>query len=588
MGLIWLAGTPITFLFRNIDKRSILVFLIGFCTVSFITAAFYTRGQTSLWIFVLFAGLAVIFRNQKMPQFLRTPIPYIVMIFTPIIIFIIFCLKGFVWDAYPFFNSGRDHVYYANVSYFLAEMGKETIMYDWLPKPNAASTIPYHYTELWFNAVIARISGILHVHTFEFITVPILSILTVFTTFQLKSVSIPSWVWWIAVMGILFFSVSVFPGKGVPFYAEPKLLPLVILLLVQIELLRVRSFYLLFLSAGLYPVLNLSMLGFFPVFVLVGYIVAYQSKNLNNSLHFGVLAAFFLVICYFVFYRVTQGEFSVSLSSGMSLDFFREYYTSSAEHIKKALHFFIKYAYLAIRNYYFIWIPTLAYILFRGIGARKELSLLMLGSFGICILSGIPAAFTHPFVETGQVVLNSVFCVTFVMIIYFIKDVLSTSRLPFRVSLVGLLLVSTIVEVYGATSTKKLQGVLSPYSLNYLRDTQQKVYSDAVASRIVLRYLDPNDLKYAYELNNNIQPFGYYLYFLKDGWLIYTMNIDEINRSLMHDFPQKLHHMLYKFNFQYINVSYLEDENIGLCIHRRERELEEVKTDCDGLFKNIK
>ena len=55
----------------------------------------------------------------------------------PVLVYIVYWMLNINWEHFPFFYSGRDHVFYSAVSYFISDLGKETVLIDWVESSHA-------------------------------------------------------------------------------------------------------------------------------------------------------------------------------------------------------------------------------------------------------------------------------------------------------------------------------------------------------------------------------------------------------------------------------------------------------------------
>jgi hypothetical protein len=520
IAVCWGAGMPLRYFFKELKHTSPLVFLGGLSIISFLTACYFTHGATTLWILPLVLGAILLVKNRasvSLPQILINKIPFIFIVLIPLGFYLFFYLKAVVVDAYPFFISGRDHIFYSVVSSFLGEMKMESTMYDWILEPRKASPTPYHYLELWFNTFVSRSSGILHLHTFEFITIPVLySGLGYLFVGHSRLTKSDKYVPIAAFFSLMLLNLSFIPKAGPGFFAEPKLIPLIGLLLIQWELWKEKKIEILVLSLIFYPLFNLTSIfvaGGLSLLIFFGVLLG---RNFNKSHLICYLIWVGLLLGYFLFYAVFKGE--VAFNSGMSLSFFIDYYSSGFMHFKKAAHFFIKYLYL--------WV----------------------GHGFLILITALTAAITHPFAENSQIVLNYVYISTALGFIILITEIDWEAKPKYARMIKGVVFCSVLFVLVRPLFAKDSDNALA------LKQTFQdskllKESQNTSEAKFVARYLKPGDVVYAYELYNNIQPYGYYLYFMADHWVLYTMNNEIFTADSLMGLPKGFERISSSMNF---------------------------------------
>lgn len=91
-----------------------------------------------------------------------------------------YCFSFFVFNIRVFFESSSysnlhpDFSFYAGVSELLSTRGTESILIDAVID-GQKSFVFYHYFELWFNGMISSFSGVTHLNSLMFITLPLFS-----------------------------------------------------------------------------------------------------------------------------------------------------------------------------------------------------------------------------------------------------------------------------------------------------------------------------------------------------------------------------------------------------------------------------
>ena len=121
---------------------------------------------------------------------------------------------------YAMFNNGNiymDYVYYANVSKNLNLAGIETL--HPFPALDTALT-PYHYTELWLNALLANVFKINYVHSLLLLVYPLFFSLLLIKVYEFLRSQFTNK--WIVILLLLLFPVLTPPY---PFWLDVGILP---------------------------------------------------------------------------------------------------------------------------------------------------------------------------------------------------------------------------------------------------------------------------------------------------------------------------------------------------------------------------
>lgn len=211
--------------------------LIGTIVLSFFTGIFLSSGITFQWL-LLVVAIFLLFELNKDKSFtkinfkngftnfykLKLPFPFFILIGILLI---------FIWQIITHYqsltNSGvvqyKDLIFYADLSQNLVYNGNENqVLFanEWFSELNGIT--PYHYFELWINALVGSISGN-YLHSFIFITNSWFLILTwlgfsAIASRIRKSENVANLLIGFAGIWLLSFSGSLFSETGMWKYAD--------------------------------------------------------------------------------------------------------------------------------------------------------------------------------------------------------------------------------------------------------------------------------------------------------------------------------------------------------------------------------
>lgn len=549
--ICWLLGNICLFNFSNVGKKNPIVFIVGMVVLVTSTAVYFTSGITSLILLVFFLGASLFIGMSKMKiqEVFSFNMENSILLLTPFIIFISNYVQLISLESFPLINTGRDHVFYSTVSYFIAERGQETSMYDWLINPELIGSTPYHYFELWLNSFISRLGGVLHLHAFEFVCIPLLiySVFILVYTQLRKNVSRNKALFY--SLSIVFFINPTFIGLSEPtLILLPKLLLICIVMVIQYWFYTYGNYLSILYLMVTYMLLNLMLLPLsFAGFLILSIFYVFTNKIELKHLLYPSLVMIITIVSLLLFYRLFKG--SAELSAGIDLMYLLKYYCTDAEkifHLKKGLHFFVLYLIKPITGYPLIWIPCILFYFFRkSFNIQLSAAILMLFAF-----LSLGAAFIHPFTESSQIVTN--FLIPFSMLMHMalltnmLKSSTSNYSHVFIMAIIGILPYS--IKVSKSRPMGKVSGLFETTGEQYLNMKDDLIHTNTF---MVHRYVDTNDIEYAYDLYNCVQPWGYELYSFNDGWLIYTLNQKTIDYSKIIGVPSHLLYNITNSNWYY-------------------------------------
>ncbi|MAZ36381.1 MAG: hypothetical protein CL842_02895 [Crocinitomicaceae bacterium] len=546
-------GQSLRLFYPEIGKLNVSVIMMGLFLVVLGTASYYADFKTSMVFFFIFFLIGY-FLNRKLKvaaKELTSSIELKSLLILPFFVYFLTWLKLISLNSFPFYNTGRDHVFYSNVSNFISQTGLESFNLDWLLDLELIGVTPYHYIELWLNTAVANLTSILHLHAFDFITVPILySILAlVLYSYARNYLSfIEALLVTLVVVYLPDFSVII-EGARPYLISTPKLVPVVFVMMFQLFLFTRKRFLILLSLFSVYTVINLTLLPTSLVcFVVLGAYFLYMRYTTFKVIILAASINLSFCLMLLVFFFLLKGN--IEFSTGIDFNYLFEYYSTNINHVKKGIHFLVKYLGWPFQNYYLVWLGAM---IVGALFQSTRVKLFVITGLGFTVLFGlsIGASILHPYSESSQIVYNFIipFCTILALIalVEFFKCV-SNTKIQLSVKVVLVLLSSTYL--LKCMPLQPLNGIMSSYSLEFLNDVYNKV--DNTENKTVIRYIAKNDIKYAYDLSNNVQPWGYYLYFISDGWTIITINHDSIEKEKIVGVPKNdLDNIILKNWFDY-------------------------------------
>jgi hypothetical protein len=157
---------------KSFNFRVFFSLVLGYLFWVTTTAIFYTKGKTVLifipviFIFWFYENLNYL-KNQRIA--FRELLPSVIVLIKELWLvgafFLIFLVKHVISSG----EVNYDYLYYSNLSFFLKITGIEGGNLSSLFQPE-----PYHYGDLWLNALVSTVFKTNHYHTIIFITVPYL------------------------------------------------------------------------------------------------------------------------------------------------------------------------------------------------------------------------------------------------------------------------------------------------------------------------------------------------------------------------------------------------------------------------------
>lgn len=167
-------------LFKNIRGSNYFNLLIGTLTIVIPFALFKSDFLTVNTGFLIFPAVYFLFYWKSISlsnsRFFLADFRYISLI--PMLLassffFLIRAYMDFI-PGFGFFEHDTDIVYYSKISAYLRDKGIETSTVNYFEDKGP---VPYHYFELWLNALVSSVTGILSLKSFKLITIPFLQTL---------------------------------------------------------------------------------------------------------------------------------------------------------------------------------------------------------------------------------------------------------------------------------------------------------------------------------------------------------------------------------------------------------------------------
>ena len=182
-----------TYFSNNIFLNILFNIFISFLLISSLSAIISTKGQTFQW--VIFCSIVgwFIYANKKINQEIVSE-NNIIPVNNLSKILILSILSVFSFSFIYYINGVPknsmdvdvyyDLFYYSKISSKLLEVGVENPLVLLSSYLDINGTYLYHYTDLWFNGFICKITSLSETETLLFVTYPILLFLTLLGTFS--------------------------------------------------------------------------------------------------------------------------------------------------------------------------------------------------------------------------------------------------------------------------------------------------------------------------------------------------------------------------------------------------------------------
>ncbi len=186
--ILYLTGCLVTGLLgiriASVRARTFIRLMTGLITIVFLTALWFTKGQT-IMLGLLLPSLYILFEWRRSPgaklkgawTISREDLSALAKGMIPLLA--ILCFRFLFWNEHYglTINYYTDVVFYQKLSHYLDIMGRESISMEYFL---GGGPSPYHYLELWLNVFFTKITGINHTNVLIGGTYTTLAILVFF------------------------------------------------------------------------------------------------------------------------------------------------------------------------------------------------------------------------------------------------------------------------------------------------------------------------------------------------------------------------------------------------------------------------
>jgi hypothetical protein len=532
----------------SIASGTLLNLLTGI-VIHVILFAIYKTHFATLNILLLGILLTIYFSYRKQNKIPVSALPvkiYLREIFELFFIALVFSVLRILnvidSDLYPYYHVSRDDMFYSNVSYFISHYGVESFYLDWSSETSSLGIIPYHYFELWLNALISEVTGFLNLAVYYFITSLLLTILFYQTILMIisellkkeLSLKYKLLAFFLIFMGDLFFGLisnQTFPNLtiGYSLYDNFKMLLVFIVIALAWKAWKLNYFYISFMVLLIVPLLNYGLMPVILFTVPVFFALHSWVLKLPELIPYKKILLSYAA--YLVALVLIQKLFSNDFKGVTTLGpkELIAYYNEFSK-VKTVGNYMINYIIAAlciVLPYLFILIPIRKNNL---LAARSGFYILFL----MFLLSALAlSALLHFLIDTSQLFIITMNVTTHLFLFCSIPLVLfhiEKSKLYKGIILV--FLISGIVMLANKVHHKGSE--IKRYSDGFL--DKVRLISDKIEGQGV-RYLTPDYYYSVYNINPNCNYEGFYLSFFKNDVVIHTVTIDQIpDKEELHDF----------------------------------------------------
>ena len=432
------------------------------------------------------------------------------------VIFSVVFLRLYSISHYPWFNAERDHVFYGAVAELMNAVGAENPYLDRAGQ-EGLGMIPYHYGEIHLTGLFSKISGVLPVQVYHFIT-------STYLLFVLWIGALQFWrtvnkesskhAWFVGLALILCASHPVL-NSGPTWVNHIKFIPAILCCLFMLKGVIDRNWRVLLIAQMLLCTWNhgfaaLILLAI-PAELIAFRIFGWAKFTWKEAAQYGLV--------YLLFAAAYQGWVSQFMDVGGSptnpaLSTLMGFYEPDGDYVL-ALKNGLTYILQAFAMYPIF----LALVLAGGWMFRKKLApikpfLFML--FGLLLVGAMVTTLFYFFVDVWQVFLGVWIIMLPVLVIYTIGNFLASGK---KVMIVGLSILFVVFAAISNLSTgdvngEELEGRMGRYSLAYLEEMQAHL-SDFDGPGI--RLLGAESYQNQYDINGLLHFEGYPLFFIKSG-----------------------------------------------------------------------
>lgn len=460
--------------------------------------------------------------------------------------------------AYPYYHAGRDDMFYSNVSYFISHYGVESFYLDWSSQTGRLGIIPYHYFELWLNALISEATGLLNLSVYYFITSLLITVvlyqcvLAIISTQLKQQLNIRHKALALALifLGDLFFglvSSDKVPSLtvGYSLYDNYKMLLVFILFALAWLAWKQERFYIAFIVLLIVPLVNYGLMPVIlltvPAFFIIHRWLLRSPEPLpyRNVLLSYVVYAVALTGIQKIFSNQFQGVTTLGAKELIA------YYDEFAK-VKTTLNY--------IFNYVVTFVAILLPYLFILWPLKKNGLLNARSGFYILLLMFLAAALVmsatlHFLIDTSQLFIITVNVVMHLFLFCTIPLLLFKVQNGKMFKAIVLVFLASGLYMFAQRIAHKGSRIerYSPGFLEKVKQTAGKIHGQGI------RYLTPDYYYSIYNINPNCNYEGFYLDFFKNDVVIHTVTIDRIpDRNELHNFFNYNRDLILKSSF-YLN-----------------------------------
>ncbi len=457
-----------------------------------------------------------------------------------------FLLKSFSFidsSIYPFFHGGRDDIFYSQVSSFISTHGVESYYLDWASQSSLLGPMPYHYFELWLNALISSVTRLLSVNVYYFVTTVFITTLLYQTVLTMAAnlLRIPVLTFKHKILAIsLIFIVNLFFGiigysdrNGLAFgfllYNNTKVIIIFIVFVLAWLKWRDGSHAISLLLLLHIPIFNYGLMPIIICTVPVFFIIHRWVLKFPEEIPFKRILLYYAIFA--ILLSVIQKIFSNKFEgfAALGLNEIISYYDNFSK-FKTLLNYVLNNVLKIISlilPFIIIVIPLKKHNLLRPKNSFIVLmSMFLLAALALSCLLYFVSESSQLFTITLNTSFH-LFMYTGVFLLFF-----KVEKYIFYKGLIGVYFMLGFFML--ANSIKSRGAYMSRYSANFLKEVMT-VGNDIHGQGI--RYLTPDYYKSAYNFDPNCNFEGYYLSFLKNDVIIHTVSVKNIpDKKELHDF----------------------------------------------------
>ena len=390
-------------------------------------------------------------------------------------------IRNDFFNANVIYLSYVDFGFYTNISEYLNITGIENLHPNWenLLQGNLSNTsIPYHYGDLWINAMLLKLSPVNSLYTYIYILIPVLSIITLsglVAVFECINATINTF--HLILIFSLLFTIGISPYKGALFSNCMVLLPKTFFLYTSvcmaiIAFIRQRTNY-FYLALGMLPVFHIL---FLPVVLIVGVVFSiylyYKEKN-NDHIKgcLLIIASAVLVSLYYLFKGESYGTLRMDNQSALAPLFDKNYILDSLKIIFKNI----------LKRIWLFYLPFVVVVainckfLYRSVKNNSDYLKIAIVSFLFFITAVFLYGFLHMSVENRQFIDLIATPLIAVLHVFLFALILRENSQKKSIRLFSMILIifSASISVYYNISNENQKGNI--VSRSFVKEIQQNL-----------------------------------------------------------------------------------------------------------------